>query len=219
MANETCASTLKLCGLRVLRLDTDGSVLVDTSARYTTDTAILLGHDPQVPDIERLEQLNGCGDQCVLYLGSPKAVESDNLTMNLCNLDAELIEMLAGGTVITEDYDSVGYLAPTDSTLNEDGVSIEGWSIAWAGRERKLKGGNPAYWRHFWPKTKWKAAPKTLENGIGVIALTGAAEPNSGWGTGYADDPIPVSVGESVYGYWLDDALPTSECGYQAVAA
>jgi hypothetical protein len=218
MANETCASTLKVCALRVLRLDTDGTILDGASSRYSTDTIVLLGHDPQVPDVERLEQLNGCGDQCVLYIGSPKAVESDNLTMNLCNQDAELIEMLAGGTVITEDYDSVGYLAPTDSTLNEDGVSVEAWSIAWAGRQRHTKGGIPAYWRHFWPKTKWKAAAKTLENGITVIALSGTAEPNSGWATGYSADPIPVSVGEAVYGFWLDDTIPTSECGYQAVA-
>lgn len=219
MSNETCASTLKACALRVIRLDTDGSPLVGASSRYSTDTLVLIGHTPTVPDQERLEQLNGCGDQCVLYIGSPKAVESSELTMSLCNLDAELIELLAGGTVIVEDYDSMGYLASTDSTINEDGVSVEAWTIAWAGRERHQKGGSPAYWRWFWPKTKWQAGALTLENGVSVMPLTGTAEPNSGWGTGYAADPVPVSVGEAVYGYWLDDTIPTAECGYQAVAA
>lgn len=219
MSNETCASTLKACGLRAITLDTDGTPLVAADSRYTTDQLVLIGHTPTVPDRERLEQLNGCGDQCVLYIGDPKAVESAELTLNLCVLDAELIEKLAGGTVITEDYDSVGYLAATDSTIQANGVSIEAWSLAWAGRQRKLKGGQPAYWRWFWPKVRWSVGALTLENGISVFPLTGIAEPNSGWGTGYADDPIPVTVGEAVYGYWLDDQMPAAECGYQAVAA
>lgn len=219
MSNETCASTLKICAMRVGRLDGDGSPLVGTDSLYVTDSQILLGHTPQVPDRERLEQLNGCGDQCVLYIGPPKAVESDDLTLNLCSLDAELVEMLAGGSVITESYDTLGYLAPTDSTINEDGVWVEAWTIAWEGRQRKLKGGLPAYWRWFWPKTTWGVGATTLENGVGILPLTGIAEPNSGWGIGYAADPIPVSVGESVYGYWLDDTIPTAECGYQAIAA
>lgn len=218
MANETCASTLKACALRVLRLDEDGSVLDGADSRYTSDTLVLVGFTPQTPDVERLEQLNGCGDQCVLYVGSPKAVESAELTMNLCNLDAELVEMLAGGSVITEDYDTMGYLAPTDSTLNEDGVSLEVWTIAWEGRTRKLKGSSSAYWRFFFPLTKWTVGAMTLENGISVLPLTGTATPNDGWGTGYTDDPIPLTVGEAVYGWWLDDTIPTSECGYQAVA-
>lgn len=219
MANETCASTLKVCAIRVMRLDTDGTPLVGSESLYVTDSQILLGHTPQVPDRERLEQLNGCGDQCVLYIGPPKAVESDDLTLNLCSLDAELAEMLAGGAVIVEDYDTMGYLAPTDSTINEDGVSVEAWTIAWAGRERKLKGGSPAYWRWFWPKTTWSVNATTLENAPGILPLAGIAEPNSGWADGLTADPIPVDVGEAVYGYWLDDAIPTAECGYQEIAA
>lgn len=221
MANETCASTLKACAIRVMRLDTDGSPLVGANSLYVSDSLVLVGHTPQVPDRERIEQLNGCGDQCVLYIGSPKAVESADLRLNLCALDAELIEMLAGGSVITEggSYDTMGYLAPTDSTINEDGVSVEVWTYAWAGRQRKTKGGTPAFWRWFWPKTTWQSGEVTLENGVSVLPLTGVAEPNSGWGTGLAADPIPVSVGEAVYGYWLDDQIPTAECGYQEIAA
>jgi hypothetical protein len=219
MANQTCASTLKACALRALRLDDDGTPLVGASSMYVSDQFVLVGHDPQVPDRERIEQLNACGDQCVLYIGSPKAVESSNLTMNLCALDAELIEMLAGGTVITEAADTMGYLAPTDATINDNGVSLEVWTYAWAGRQRKLKGGAPAFWRWFWPKVRFQAGAVTLENGVSVLPLTGVAEPNSGWADGLAADPLPVVVGEAVYGYWLDDQMPAGQCGYQAVAA
>lgn len=219
MANETCASTLKLCALRAMKLDTDGSPLAGASSLIVTDATILLGYTPNAPDRERFEQLNGCGDQCVLFIGDPKAVDSVDLRVNLCTLDAELVEFLAGGTLIVESYDTTGYLAPTDATVNTNGVSIEGWSYAWAGRQRKTKGGSNAYWRHFFPKTKWQAGELVVENGIGTLPLTGTGESNSGWSTGLAADPIPTAVGEAVYGYWLDDAIPTAQCGVQEIAA
>ena len=218
MANSTCAATLKVCALRAIRLNAAGDVLAGASSLYVSDSLMLLSHTPVTPDRERLEQLNGCGDQCVLYIGPPKAVESDDLTMTLCSLDAELTEMLAGGSVITESYNTTGYLAPTDSTINEDGVSLEIWTIAWDGRQRKLKGGQPAWWRFFWPKTTWSVGATTFENAVGSLPLVGKAEPNSTWTVGLTADPIPVAVGSSVYGYWLDDGLPTAVCGYQAAA-
>lgn len=218
MANLTCASTLKLCALRAIKLDTDGTPLVGSNSQIVTDAPILLGYTPNQPDRERFEQLNGCGDQCALFIGDPKAVDSVDLRLNLCTLDAELIEFLAGGALITESYDETGYLSPTDATVNVNGVSIEAWSYAWAGRARHQKGGVDAYWRTFFPQTKWSVGEITKENGISVIPLTGIAEENSGWATGLAADPVPTAVGESVYGYFLDDAIPTAQCGSQAVA-
>lgn len=221
MANETCASTLKLCALRVGRLDAAGAPLVGESNLYVTDASILLGFTPSVPDRERLEQLDGCGGTCVLYTGDPKAVETADMSLNLCKLDAELTEMLAGGTVLTEGggYDTVGYLAPTDSTINADGVWVEAWTLAWNGRTRKTKDGNPAFWRFFFPKTTWTVGATTLENGIGTLPLTGTAVPNDAWGTGYGPSPLPAAVGESVYGWYLDDEIPTAECGYLELEA
>ncbi len=219
MANSTCASTLKICALRVGRLDSSGALDPGESNLYVTDASILLGFTPIVPDQERLEQLNGCGDQCVLFIGDPKAVESADLTLNLCTLDAELIEMLAGGSVVTDGYDSIGYLAPTDSTLNANGVFVEAWTYAWAGRQRQLLGGQPAFWRFVFPLTKWSVGEVTLENAIATFPLTGTATPNSEFGTGLEADPFPADVGESVYGYALVDEIPTAECGVQELEA
>jgi hypothetical protein len=213
MANQTCASSLKLCALRVGRLDDVGVPDEGAGNLYITDSSILLGFTPNVPDRERLEQLNGCGDQCVLYIGDPKAVETADLTLNLCTLDAELIEMLAGGTVLTEGYDSTGYLAPTDDSVDANGVFVEAWTIAQTGRVRKTKGGSPAFWRFGFPKVRWSVGAVTLENGILTFPLTGVAEPNTGFATGYGPSPWPADFGEAVYGYMLDDEIPTAECG------
>lgn len=216
MANLTCLNLLKVCHLRVLRLDDDGSVVAAADARYEHKAPILMGYTPTTPDRERFEQLDGCGDQCALYIGPPKAVDSAELTLNLCQLDAELIELLAGGSLIEDTDDTIGYLAPTDATVNQWGVGVETWSIAWNGRQRALRNGAPAWYRHFFPKTSWVVGETTKSNdGFTPIQLTGSAEVNSGFGTGWTFDPLPVPVGEAVYGWFVDDEVPDGECGYQ----
>lgn len=221
MSNQTCTTPLKVCALRGVRLDDDGSILAGASSLYTIKP-VLLAYTPTQPERERLEQLDGCGDQCLLYLGPPKAVDSVTLRMDLCTLDAEWVEMLAGGSIITDavgtGYDTIGYLAPTDDTVAVNGVGLEAWSYAWAGRERALLGGSPAFYRHVFAKTTWQVGEVTLSNGVNVVPLTGVAETNTGWGTGLATDPFPADLGESLYGWALVDAIPDVECGYQAVA-
>lgn len=221
MSNSTCTTPLKACAIRALRLDDVGEIEAGASSLYVTKP-VLVAYTANRPDRERFEQVDGCGDQCVLYLGPPKADDSVSLRMDLCNLDAELLEMLAGGSIITDavgtGYDTIGYLAPTDDTLNEFGVSFEVWSYAWAGRERATLGGSPAFYRHAFPKVTWSQGEVTLSNGVNVVPMTGEGATNTGWGTGLAADPFPADVGESVYGWALVDSIPTPACGYQAAA-
>lgn len=222
MANQTCTTPLKVCALRAVRLDDTGSIEAGASSLYTKKP-VLLAYTPNTPERERLEQLDGCGDQCVLYLGPPRAVDSVDLRLDLCDLDAEWVEMLAGGSIITNavgtGYDTVGYLAPTDDTIATDGVALEAWSLAWSGRERAMLGGAPAWYRHVFPKTTWQVGEITLSNGVNVIPMTGVAEANSAYGTGLVADPFPADVGESLYGWALVNGIPDVECGYQEVAA
>lgn len=220
MPNQTCTNMLKVCSLRAVRLDTDFSPATGADAMYVHSAPILFGYTPQQPDRERFEVFNGCGDQCALYVGPARAVDSVNLRMDLCQLDAELVEMLAGGTVITDGaYGTIGYLAPTDSTVNESGTAIETWSIAWNGRQRALRNGQPGWYRHLFPKTAWTVGEIVQQNGFSTIPLTGVGEVNSEWGTGLAGaDAFPVAIGDAAYGWFIDDARPEGECGYQEIA-
>lgn len=221
MSNQTCTTPLKVCAMRAIRLDDVGEILSGASSLYTK-TPVLVAYTPQTPERERIEQLNGCGDQCLLYLGPPKATESVDLRMDLCDLDAEWVELLAGGSIITDavgtGYDTIGYLSPTDDTILEDGVLFETWSYAWSGRERAQIGGSPAYYRHIFAKTTWQVGEIQMSNGVNVIPMTGVGEVNTGAGTGLAADPFPADLGESVYGWALVDSIPDVECGYQEVA-
>lgn len=221
MANQTCTQRLKVCHLRVLRLDDDGTVLTGLDSRYESPAPATFNYTPTQPERERFEQINGCGDQCALYIGNPKSVDSAELSLTVCNQDAELTELLAGGQIIdtaTGGGDTIGYLSSTDATVNVDGAAIEVWSFAWNGRQRALRNGNPAFYRHTFTKTNWQLDEQTGENAIATITYTGIAEVNGQYGTGYAADPFPIDMGDSVYGWFIDDAMPAAECGYLAVA-
>lgn len=222
MANLTCTQRLKVCHLRVLRLDPDGSTFAGADGKYEYASPVTFGYTPTAAERERIEQLNGCGDQCALYQGPPKAVDGAELSLVLCDQDAELLELLTGGSLVTEGTgtpNTIGYLSPTDVTLNPDGVAIELWSIAWNGKSRALKGGQPAWYRHTFPKVNFSYDEQAMAgDAFGLVALTGIAEVNPGFGTGLAADAWPVSMGSSVFGWFIDDAKPTAACGYGTTA-
>lgn len=219
MANQTCVNSLKVCAIRVLRLDDDGTVLSGASSMYVWEAPIQLTYTEVRPDRETLTMTDGCGTECGLYRGPARGVSSVDMGMQLCNLDAELMELLCGGSVITNgSYGTIGYKPADDSTINENGVAVETWSIAWAKNQRKIYLGNAGWWRHTFPKTSWSRDQHTMENDFANIALTGVGEVNSGFDTGLVADPIPVAVGDVPYLYFLDDAKPSGECGYQVVA-
>lgn len=218
MANNTCLSTIKCAAIRAGVLDAAGAPEPGSANLYVAP-AVLVGFTPQIPDREDFEQLDGEGNTCAKFTGPPKPPDSADMAMNLCALDAELIQMLTGGTLVTSGYNTIGYLAPTDDTINANGVFFEAYAYAWNGRQRALVGSAPAFWRFTFPKTTWQVGQIQLENGISVIPLTGVAEPNSGFATGLTDDPFPVDMGEAPYGWVLTDSIPTVECGAQALAA
>jgi hypothetical protein len=222
MANLTCTQRLKVCHLRVIRLSAVGAVLPGADSLYEYSAPVTFGYTPTAPERERIEQLNGCGDQCGLYQGGPKAVDGAELSLALCNQDAELLELLTGGSIVTEGTgtpNTIGYLSPTDATVDPDGVAIELWSIAWNGKQRAVKGGQPAWYRHTFTKVRFSYDEQTFATDeFGLTNLTGLAEVNSGFGTGLATDPWPTSMGSSVFGWFVDDAKPANACGYQTVA-
>lgn len=221
MANVTCTQRLKVCHMRILRLDDDGTLFEGAESRYEYGAPASFAYTATSPERERFEQIDGCGNQCALYIGPPKAVDSADLTLTVCNDDAEVTELLAGGFVVdtaTGGGDTIGYLSSTDASVNVNGVAVEFWSFQWNGRQRALRSGQPAFYRHTFPMTNWEVDQRTVENAISTLTFTGIAQQNTGFGTGYGTDPWPVNMGESVYGWFIDDAQPSSSCGYQAVA-
>lgn len=209
---------LKVVALRTLRLTSVGAIASGTDGSYVTNQAIMLQYTPATPARERFEQPNGNGDVCALFIGTPKAVTDVSMKLTVCRWDAELEEMLCGGSIITDvNYGTIGYRPAEDSTVNAYGTAIETWSVAWNGKQRKKIGNSPALWRHVFPMTSWTRDQASLQNQLDNPSFSGEGQINSGFGTGLASDPLPAAIGNVPYEWYLDDAMPAGADGYVTV--
>lgn len=218
-ANDAAiANLLKVVVMRLLRLNSVGAIVSATDAAYVTAQAILLQYTPTIPTRERFEQLNGNGDQCALFIGTPKAASDVSMKLTVCRWDAEMEEMLCGGSILTDvNYGTIGYRPPEDTTVNVNGVALETWSIAWNGKQRKKLGNSVAFWRHVFPMTTWTRDQSSLQNSLDNPSYTGEGQVNSGFGTGLPSDPIPAAIGNVPYEWYLDKAAPAGQDGYVTV--
>lgn len=213
------AQLLKVVVMRVLRLASSGAYAVGADNMYVSEQPIMLQYTPKRLARERFEQPNGNGDQCALFIGPPRAVTDVDMKLSICALDAELEELLCGGSILTDPtYGTIGYKPPEDSTVNAYGCALETWSVAWNGKQRKKLGNALAYWRHVFPMCSFERDQASLQNGFDNPAFTGSGQINSSFGIGLAADPLPSSIGNVPYEWFLDDARPTGQVGYQAAA-
>lgn len=213
MANLTGKGSLKFVALRATRLDDAGAFVTGASSVLVTGDAIEMGYDPITETGAALRQRNGAGVLCLSYDENDK-ITGYNLTLNLCRLDAELFELLTGGSLVLEDGDVVGYEIPAPDATPQ-GVSIEGWAWAWDGNVRATKNGDAAFIRHIFPKTLWTPGRTTLNEGAHTFPLTGKASANAEFSPGPAAD-LPADAYEEAYGWYLDDSVPDATSGFAA---
>lgn len=208
MANQTCVGAVQTNLLRVTRLTSGGYPDAGATNGYRTDSVIEIGSTPVYADATEIEQRNGSDIVCVSYKGADSYKRHD-LTSSLCLLDAELLEMLTGSTLVTDGGNTVGSRFQTDP--NTDYVCVEAWQTVIEDAEPT---GEYVHW--VWPKTRWRQGQRTLNNGVLTIPLIGTAFPNSNIGTGPAGDwPAALTSPEN---WFVDDTIPASSCGYVSVS-
>lgn len=206
-----CLSQVMACRLRVARLHADGTLDPGTENLYVTDALISIGSSPDIEAGEVLTQRNGSGNICVRRRSDDQTV-AYNLSLVLCNLDAELIEMLTGATLISSGGVTVGLERPKVGDTKPL-VCVEAWAEARTSTEQASEDGELLWWHWAWPKVKWTAGEHTLEAGVLTVPINGYAEENDNMGTGPAADwPALITAAEA---FWLDDEIPDAVCGYQ----
>jgi hypothetical protein len=227
MAN--CYGSLQVCAIRVARLETSGAPDNGAGNGYVSDALISLQVGVELTTGDDLEQKNGCGAICQSFKDCDR-IKRLTFTMNLCQLDAELIELLTGATLLQDlpgTGEAIGWMFPAVDAACPDGVSLEVWTKAWDGSEQATPtylSNAAGYWHWVFPRTKWVMGQVTMENGIMVVPVTGFGEENSSI---TADGPFndwPVEVANQggitrVGGVFLDDELPTASCGYISVTS
>ena len=211
-----CLSSVFACRLRVTQLHSDGTLDPGTANQYTSDALISIGTSPQVETGAEITLRNGCGDVCVEVAGDDE-VKRYNLTLSLCQLDVELLYLMAGGYLLTKGGITVG-MAERKIGDARPKVVVEAWSEARTRAQQAVhtSGSGLLYWRHVWPFVEWTPGDYTLQNDALSVPLTGKAQENANMGVGPASDwPAVITSAQAKF---LDDNIPAATCGLASFA-
>jgi hypothetical protein len=218
-----CATSVQLVAVRASRLATDGAkICPNPDGSAYSMRPIQLQIEPQTTTGDRIEQKDGSGNICVVQ-ENPDLTTGMNLTLQLCQLDPELLEVLTAGQIIVSGPNNFGYIGPSGEE-SPDPVEFHAWSKAWTGSSQA---GDPYSFIHWvFPLVQWTLGGQTLGNSGLVLTLTGKARPNPNLNLGsFGDLPSP-NIGDSYIGWYFTDAAdvpdPTvapyddndSQCGY-----
>lgn len=217
MAVETCAQSLQVCGFRVARLNSLGFPIAGAGNGYTSkapiDATIVLDYLMGA----QLQQLQGCG-YLNAFFHAPNVLKEISLTMNITDLDSELIQLLTTPdmSVITESGTSNGIMFPAIGACapsQQVGVSVELFTKRWAGCAQPTDG--LLYWQWVIPRAFLHVTQFAQKNDFMPIPITGYANTNPNWGIGpWGDAPVAVTT---VGGVFARANLPVSACGLQSV--
>lgn len=213
MANDGAASIFAVA-MRVTRLTATGAPATGATASYVTDALTQITFAPEYAEGDDIELKNAAGAVCVAYK-APDTLKRLNMGLTLCTPDPQLTELLAGGTVLTNASNPMGYAMPevgTDPTPN--GVSIEAWS-------RAILNGSPAgtdpFIRWLFPRVKLRIDERALNAEPMTTPFTGQGNQNPAWATGPTGDWTYTS--NRVMQWVRAAAAPSPQLGYIAVAA
>lgn len=170
------ASSFQAIAIRVTRLQSDGSLATGPSASYVLNSSFMsLSFTPEYEEGDEFVQKGGDGTVCATFK-APDTLKRTTLEIAICDPDPEFAEILAGGTLLTDAGQTVGWASPAVGVNgNPNGAAIEVWS-------RAVKNGKPAavkpYWHWIFPYTIMRpGGDRAIENGL-------LANTFEGWGVG-----------------------------------
>ena len=94
------AGALYALGLRLTKLDADGSPTTGTATCYVTDSLITIGGGLAFTENDTVTQLNGRGQPCVSYRAPDTLLNGVLDPLQVCTPDPHILEFLIGGAVI-----------------------------------------------------------------------------------------------------------------------
>lgn len=210
-----CTGSIQAVRLRVCRLLADGTPDAGADNLYVTDALIKVDWKLVLKAGTSYELANGSDNLCINYQARDR-IKSVDLTMELCVLDAELIELLTGAHIITIGGEHRGWSLPDPDEDLDNEVSIEVWSLAMDGDEQAVIGSDLAYHRWVWPRTTWVFGDGSLANEPLRVPVSGRGRSNSNFGDGPGND-FPWGAISGPMGEFLDDSVPDATCGYQTL--
>lgn len=100
MAGYDGAGTLFALGMRLTKLNADGTPMTGTNTCYVTDALIQIAPGLAFTENEAITQNNGRGQPCVSYQAPDTLLNGTLDPIQVCTPDPNILEFLIGGAVI-----------------------------------------------------------------------------------------------------------------------
>lgn len=189
MAGYDGAGSLFALGLRITKLNSDGSPMVGPDNCYTTNALVRISIGNTYSEPDAIELRNGQQITCVYYAPPATLLGGTIDELVVCTPDPYIREFLTGGEVITDGSgNATGYRAPqvnVDPTPN--GVAIEAWTNAV--RDNAFDPNTP-YWHWVLPRARLRPSEALVASGEDPMTPTfsGTLESNPNFGDGPVGD-------------------------------
>lgn len=208
------AGSLFALGMRVTKLNPDGSPMVGPRSSYTTDSLIQAQLGLEYEDGDEIVQKNGAGIICLTYKAPDSLKRGTISSLQICTPDPNVLQFMIGGRVLERGDQQVGYGAPeVGSDPNPDGFSLELWT-------RAIIDG--AYAGYFWwvvPRANLRPTDSWTLSGSDPLVpeFEGTGTQNPNWLDGPAGDWEFPS--ERVWQFVETATLPDLAPNFHAVTA
>lgn len=219
---SVCLGSARVCAIRATRLDANCSIVKGANNAVVSSAIVRLQSSPEYETGDEFIQKNGCGDIC-LYVKNADKLKRMNLQMDLCTRDMELLEILTGGSLYTTAGVTSGFRRRGVGASDPNPASVELWTKAIpTGKSGACADPNAgaSWWRWVYPRATFTIGDVTHENGIGLVSLTGFADPNPYWTNGpFNDWPATQLLDSTSPEHFVLDSVgpPTTGCGYISV--
>jgi hypothetical protein len=179
--------------MRLTRLDSCGAPVIGACSTVVTSGFITVTWAPEVKTGDEYLQENAWGDFCVNER-DPDRFKWVNVSLELCEVDPDILDIVAQGNPVTDGTDTIGSTFGT--TPNVEAFALEVWTKQAGGA---CSGGSPE-WGYFvtpFVKNGRLDGDLSVSNGTLSVSMTGMGfAATDDWGVGpYGDNPLLAAAG------------------------
>ncbi|MDR7492240.1 MAG: hypothetical protein QN122_12425 [Armatimonadota bacterium] len=207
-----CLSAIRLCVIRVTKLNADGSPAAGPNNAYVSNSPITLNVTPEIEAGEDRTLRSGCG--CVVATSKgDDSLKRFTFELDLAKIEPGLLALLIGADQISSGADPIGVWWKGQLTCDSPAVNpvaLEGWQTAWDGAGPAASPNRYIHW--LWTYTRWQIGPLTLQDDFFQPRVTGFSLANNAYTHIWGDLPSGTTPGP-LGGFFYSDSIPTAQCG------